>query len=168
MLTHNVNKDIKAEELRVIDEQGKNLGILKVKEAYALAEEKGLDLVLIAPQATPPVARIISFDKFRYQEEKEARKKQKKQKGKEMKHVRITPRAAKNDLVMKVKQAEKFLEAGHRLEVNLFLRGREKANKRFGLEKLNAFLEMLEVPFDVTLSPRYSGRGYTTQIVKKQ
>ena len=151
----------------MIDERGEDIGVLSKEDALALAKEKGLDLVEIAPQAKPPVARIISFDKFRYQQEKEAKKKQQKQKTKDMKHVRITPRAAKNDLEMKAQQARKFLENGHRLEINLFMRGREKANRQFGLQKLHNFLEMLETPHEITMQPRYSGRGYTAQIVKK-
>ncbi len=151
----------------MIDEQGESLGVLSKDDALARAKEKGLDLVEIAPQAKPPVARIISFDKFRYQQGKEAKKKKQQQKAKEMKHVRITPRAAKNDLEMKAQQARKFLEKGHRLEINLFMRGREKANKKFGLQKLHEFLEMLEAPHEITMEPRYSGRGYTAQIVKK-
>lgn len=115
--------------MRVIDEQGKNLGVLKREDALGLAKEKGLDLIEIAATASPPVARIMSFDKFRYLKEKEDKKQKQAQKTKELKQVRITPRAAGNDLQVKARMADKFLQDGHRVQINLFLRGREKFNK---------------------------------------
>ncbi|OGG37779.1 translation initiation factor IF-3 [Candidatus Jorgensenbacteria bacterium GWA1_54_12] len=162
-----INKNIKAAEVRVVDDEEKNLGIMPLAEALKLAEERGLDLVEIAPQAQPPVVRICSFDKLRYREEKEARKKRGQQKVKDMKHVRITPRAAKNDLEVKARKAREFLEAGHRLEVGIFLRGREKANQDFAKQKLAAFIAMLGEDCVMAVPPRYSGRGFTTQILKK-
>jgi len=151
----------------VIDEQGQNLGILKLAEAARLAQEKGLDLIEIAPTAKPPVARIISFDKFRYLKEKEEKKQRQAQKSKELKHVRITPRAAKNDLQTKAHQAEEFLKNGHKVEINLFLRGREKFNKEWSLKKLNEFLGMIKAPHQITMEPKPGGRGFVAQITKK-
>lgn len=158
------NERIRAEKLRIVDENGENLGIKSKKEAIEMAKEKGLDLIEIAPQADPPVAKIYSFDKFRYEKKKEEQKEKKKNKQKEMKRVQITPRSAKNDLEMKARRAEGFLKENHRVEVFVFLRGREKANKEFAKEKLNEFLEMIEVEYKQTMEPRYTGRGFTTQI----
>lgn len=149
----------------MIDENDNNLGVMTTEKALGLAKEKGLDLIEIVPTARPPVARILSFDKFRYRQKKEERKKQ--QKTKEMKGVRISPRAAKNDLEMKAKKAKEFLDQGHRVQVNLFLKGREKVNKEWGLQKLNDFLEMIDVPINVVMEPKYVGRGFVVQIVKK-
>lgn len=84
-----------------------------------------------------------------------------------MKHIRITPRAAKNDLMTKAKKMSKFLEKGHRVEVNLFLKGREKANKDFGLQKLDEFLEMADFPVKKIVKPKYSRRGFTVQVTKQ-
>ena len=163
---YKINEKIRAEEVRVIDESGRNIGVLPIDKALEYARERGLDLIEVASQANPPVARVMSFDKFRYKEEKEARK-SRQHKSKEMKRIRITPRAAKNDLEFKAKKARQFLESGHRLEVNIFLRGREKANKDFAKQKLQEFLEMLGTEYSVAMEPRYSGRGFATQIVKK-
>lgn len=136
-------------------------------EALRLAKEKGLDLIEIASTATPPVARIMSFDKFRYLKEKEEKKQRRAEKGKELKHVRITYRAAANDLQIRARQAEKFLEDGHKVEVMIALRGREKGNKEWGLKKLDEFLKTVAVPHQVTMPPRWGGRGFMTQIAKK-
>ena len=153
--------------MRVIDEQGKNLGVLKREDAFGLAKEKGLDLIEIAATASPPVARIMSFDKFRYLKEKEDKKQKQAQKTKELKHVRITPRAAGNDLQVKARMADKFLQDGHRVEINLFLRGREKGNKEWGFMKLREFLEMIKTPYEIVMEPKAGGRGLIAQITKK-
>lgn len=141
--------------------------MLRREDALALAKEKGLDLIEIAPTANPPVARIISYDKFRYQKEKEEKKQRHAQKAKEIKQVRITPRAADNDLQIKARHAEAFLEAGHNVEINLFMRGREKGNKEWGLQKLREFLGMIRTPHKITFEPRFAGKGFIAQIAKK-
>lgn len=141
---------------------------MSATEALAKARELGLDLVEIAPSAKPPVAKIISYDKFRYREEKEARKQRHAQKAKELKQVRITPRAASNDLGVKIKNVEKFLAEGHKVEIGIFLRGREKGNKDWALQKLKEFLAMIPVPFEKTMEPRAGGRGFITQIMGKK
>ena len=151
----------------MIDEKGQNLGIFKLGEALNLAREKNLDLIEISASANPPVAKIISFDKFRYQKEKEKRKQQQTQKTKELKQIRISPRAALNDFLIKARQAENFLKNGHQVEINLFLRGREKFNKEWSLKKLDEFLKMITFPYQITLKPKTGGRGFVTQISPK-
>lgn len=143
------------------------MGTTTVAEALEVAKKKGLDLIEIAPQAEPPVVRIYDYDKFRYQKEKEEKKKKKQQKGKRMKQLRITPRAALNDLETKAKKVAGFLKAGYRVEINIFLQGREKTNKDFALRKLEEFLDMIKEPYEKTMEPKYSGRGYSVQIIKK-
>jgi translation initiation factor IF-3 len=137
------------------------------EQALQEAKMRGLDLIEIASQATPPVAKIIGFDKFRYQQDKEEKKKRITQKTKDLKQVRITPRAGKNDLLVKVKKVEEFLSDGHKVEINLFLRGREKGNKDWGLKKLQEFLELITIPHQITLAPKPGGRGFVTQVAKK-
>lgn len=151
----------------MIDEHSENLGVLSLGDALALAKQKGLDLIEIAPAAKPPVARIVSYDKFRYQKEKEQRKQAQGQKANEMKHVRITPRAAANDLQVKAKRADKFLEEGHKVEVGIFLRGREKGNKEWALGKLEEFLKLIAVPYQRLAAPRPGGRGFVIQIAPR-
>ncbi|MFH0712426.1 MAG: translation initiation factor IF-3 [Candidatus Jorgensenbacteria bacterium] len=167
VINYRINKEISARELRVIDEKGNSLGVLKTEEALRLAEEKELDLIEVAPHAKPPVAKIISFDKFRYQKEKEEKKQRLGEKRKELKQIRVTPRAAINDLQIKARKADEFLKEGHKVELNLFLRGREKANKSWGLEKLGDFLKLIRVPYKVTMEPKWGGKGFIMQIDAK-
>ena len=166
-IQYRTNNAITAPQLRVIDAAGAYLAILERTEALRIASEQRMDLIEIAPAAKPPVARIMSFDKFRYLKEKEEKKQQRAEKSKGLKHVRITPRAALNDLHIKARQAEKFLNEGHKLEIRLFMRGREKGNKEWALKKLDEFLKMIPVPHQMTMPPRWGGRGFITQIGKK-
>lgn len=160
-----VNNQITAPELRVIDEEGKNLGVLPFAEAKALAISKGLDLVQIDAMAKPPIAKIVSFDKFRYQREKEMKKQRPKLK--ELKQVQVSGKAAKNDMLTKIRRIDKFLGDGHKVEIRLRLRGREKANKEWAKEKLQEFLKLIGVEFRVTSELKPTGFGFTMQIDKK-
>ncbi len=153
--------------MRVIDAKGQNLGVLKREDALALAKEKGFDLIEISANAKPPIAKIISFDKFRYQQGKEEKKQKTAQKAKELKQVQISPRAAENDLRIKAELAEEFLNKGHKVQINLFLRGREKGNKDWNNERMKTFLAMIKIPYQITMSSRPGGRGLVTQIAKK-
>lgn len=128
-----------------------------------LAQEKELDLVLISPNAKPPVAKITNFDKFRYEREKEL-KKQKRQKAPEMKRIQISGRTAKNDLLTKLRKLEKFMEAGHRIEIQLTLRGREKGNREWAEMKLREFMDMITVPHRIVSDIKRGGRGLLVQI----
>ena len=163
-----INQQIAAPELRVIDAEGKNLGVLKREEAIALARpEEGIDLIEISPNANPPVARLMSYDKYRYEEEKRVKKERLAQKGPDMKHVQITGRSAVNDFMVKVKQVEKFFAEGHPVEVNMRLRGREKANKAWAFGRLEDFLKLIPVEYKRLTEPRFFGHGPTIQIAKK-
>ena len=162
-----MNHDIPSPTVRVVDEQGENIGVLSKDEALQRAVALGLDLIQINALTDPPVVKIISFDKFRYQQEKEEKKQRQAQKQKELKQVRITGRAAQNDLLIRAKAADKFLEEGHKVEINLALRGREKAHKEWALQKMQEFLSMITVPYALTMAPKQGGRGYVAQITKK-
>lgn len=140
-----------------------NLGVIEREEALKLAQEKGLDLILISPKANPPVARIMEFDKFRYEKSKEL-KKQKSQKAPDTKRVQISPRTAKNDLMVQLRKLEKFLSAGHRVEIQVVLRGRENANKDWAKTKLEEFMAMIETPHKVVSEVKSGGRGMLVQI----
>ncbi|HEY4523275.1 MAG TPA: translation initiation factor IF-3 [Candidatus Paceibacterota bacterium] len=160
------NNQITSPELRVIGASGENLGIITKEEALRLAAEKGLDLIEIAPTAKPPVAKIMSFDKFRYQKEKEYKKQRLAQKTAGMKQIRVSARAAENDLRVKAKKANEFLENGSNVEVMMILRGREKGNRAWAEQKLNEFLRMLDPESKVTSPARYTGRGFVVQVQK--
>ncbi|MBI4992365.1 MAG: translation initiation factor IF-3 [Candidatus Harrisonbacteria bacterium] len=161
------NEKITALELRVIDEAGANLGILTPQEALKLAKEKGLDLIEIAPTAKPPVAKIMSYDKYRYQETKKLKKQRAQQKIQELKQVRISARAAEHDLQIKANLVNEFLEEGNVVEIQLVLRGREKAHKDWAKQKLLDFLKIIMPEHKVLLEPKYGMRGFNMQIVKK-
>lgn len=166
-INYKVNQQITAPELRVIDEAGENLGTMPREAALKLAIDKGLDLIEIAATIVPPVAKIMSFDKFRYQKEKEAKKQRAAQKTTDLKQVQITIKSAKNDLDTRIKKIEEFAADGHKIEIVLKLFGREKANKDWARFKLEEFLKMIPFEFKIMAEPKFAGRGLMVQIIKK-
>ncbi len=153
--------------MRIIDEKEGNLGIMPLEAALKLAQEKELDLIEIVPTGKPPIAKIINFDKFRYQKEKELKKQKVAQKISEMKQIQISARAAKNDLETQIRKMEKFLENGHKIQIILVLKGREKYNRQWAFQKLDEFLKMISIEYNTTMEPRFAGRGLLMQIAKK-
>ncbi len=143
------------------------MGVMPLKEALAAAIAKGLDLILIVPNASPPVAKITRFDKFRYEKEKEWKKQRQAQKALEMKQIQISVREAKNDLSTKIRKLEKFLGAGHKVEIVMTLRGREKGMKDFAKIKLEEFLKMITVDHNIAQEIKPGGRGLAVQVIKK-
>lgn len=135
--------------------------------ALKLAESRGLDLIEIAPTSQPPVAKIINFDKFRYQKEKELKKQKLTQKIGELKQIRLSARAAKNDLGIKAKKTEEFFNKGYKVEIMLRLKGREKYNRDWARYKLEEFLKMITVEYKITMEPRFGGQGLVMQMSKK-
>jgi len=152
----------------VIGEDGHNFGILSRDAALQIAEEKGLDLIEITLTANPPIARIGNYDKFRYQKEKELKKERyaKSQARDDMKQVQVGLKSARNDLLIRARQIDGFLKEGYKVEILLKLRGREKANKEWALDKLKEFLELITEDFRVMSSPKSGGTGFTVQINK--
>jgi len=136
--------------------------------ALKLAQEKNLDLIEIAPPAKPPVAKIINFDKFRYQKEKELKKQKATQKIGELKQVQISARAAQNDLEIKAKRLQELLDEGHKVEILLVLRGREKYNREWARYKLKEFFKLITQEYKVISEPKFGGKGLMMQIAKKQ
>ena len=134
--------------------------------ALNLAKERGLDLIEVSSSAKPPVARIMSFDKFRYQQEKKEKQQKGKQKGGELKQIQISIGEAKHDLERKAQKVNEFLEAGHLVEIQLVLRGREKANKDWARKKLEDFLKIITPEHKIIMTPRYLGKGFNVQVAK--
>lgn len=151
----------------MIDEQDNNVGVLALADALKIAREKGMDLVEISPLAKPPVCKIISYDKFRYQQEKKEKKQKAAQKNTGMKQIQISVREAKNDLMMKAKRADEFLTEGHQVEVVMSLRGREKGNINFAKGKLAEFLPYISVENKIISPIGPGGRGLLVIIAKK-
>ena len=137
------------------------------ERALELAKERSTDLIEIASHASPPVARLMSFDKYRYLREKEEKKERLAQKSHELKQIQITPRAAQNDLLIKIHKLEEFLNGGHPVEIRLRLRGREKGNKEWAFKKMAEFLTMIPVEYKTVTEAKFGGFGIITQIVKK-
>lgn len=154
--------------MRVIGEKGENLGILPLEKALSLARpEEGLDLIEIASSAKPPVCRLMSFDKYRYLEEKKEKKERAAQKSAELKQIQISARAAEHDLLIKIRQLEKFLEEGLQVEIKMRLRGREKFHKEWARQKLEEFLKMITIEYKLITPPKFSGLGIIAQLTKK-
>ncbi len=161
------NEKINVREVRLIDDAGANLGVVSTEEALRMAKEKGLDLVEISPMTNPPVAKIISFDKYRYQEEKKWKKQRSMQKIQEMKQVQISVREAEHDLEMKASRVNRFMDEGNKVEILLNLRGREKAHQDLAKQKLRDFMKIVNPEHKVLADIKWTGRGFNTQIVKK-
>ena len=138
-----INGQIRDKEVRVIAENGDQLGVMPVKEAMKLAQEAELDLVKIAPKAQPPVCKIIDYGKYRYELARKEKEAKKKQKTVEVKEVRISPNIDTNDLNTKVNNAKKFIAKGNKVKVTLRFRGREMAHMQQSKHILDDFAEML-------------------------
>ena len=163
-----INEQIRDKEIRLIGEDGEQLGIMPVKEALKLAKEAELDLVKIAPTAKPPVCKIIDYGKYRYEmarKEKEARKKQKTI---DIKEVRLSPNIDDNDLNTKVNAAKKFIEKGDRVKVTLRFRGREMAHMQSSKQILDVFAEKLADIAVVEKAPKLEGRSMTMFLAEKR
>lgn len=152
--------------MRVVDENNQGLGIMETKAALEAAHAKGLDLVEIAPNANPPVARIIDLGKYLYQQEKKAREQKTKQKATELKLVKITPSISEHDALIKIKKLEEFIKEGHQVEINMFLRGRERANAAFARGKFENFLKLIQIPFKIDRPIKQMPSGFSVIISK--
>jgi translation initiation factor IF-3 len=139
-----MNDAIRASELRVLTSEGEQLGIISRNEALEIANERGLDLVLMSPTAKPPVAKIMDYGKHKYEVEKKKKEARKNQKKIEVKEVKFSCKIAENDINYKVKHAREFLEKGKHVKLRVFLRGREMANPEWGIDVLNRVWPMLQ------------------------
>ena len=154
-----INEQIKAKEVRLISSEGEQLGVVSINEAREKAEEAGLDLVLIAPTAKPPVCKIIDYGKFRYELARKDKEAKKKQKTIEVKEVRLSPNIDTNDLNTKVGSARKFLEKGNKVKVTLRFRGREMARMFKSQYILDDFAEALSEVATIDKPSKAEGRS---------
>lgn len=157
-----MNQQINASELRLIDDKGKQIGVLKLSEALKEAEETGLDLVEIAPDAKPPVAKIIDYKKFKYLEEKKRKEARKKTKATELKEVRFSPFIGDHDLQTRLKRVKKFLSAGDLVKINIVFKGRQMAHTEFGPKLLEKILDLLEGTAEKEREAKFQGRRFAT------
>ncbi len=163
-----INGQIRDKEVRVIGEDGEQLGIMSVKEALALAEEAGVDLVKIAPNAKPPVCRIVDYGKFKYEQTRKEKEAKKKQRVIEVKEIRMSPNIDTNDLNTKINAARKFLSKGDRVKVTLRFRGREMAHMSSSKYILDDFAESLSDCAVVEKEPKVEGRAMTMFLTEKR
>lgn len=163
-----INEEIRDKEVRVIGEAGQQLGIMSAREALALAEEAGLDLVKIAPTAQPPVCRIVDYGKFKYEQIRKEKEAKKKQKVTEVKEIRLSPNIDTNDLNTKISAARKFLTKGDRVKVTLRFRGREMAHMNTSKHILDDFAESLADISVVEKAPKVEGRSMTMFLTEKR
>ena len=154
-----INEQIKAKEVRLISSEGEQLGVVSINEAREKAEEAGLDLVLIAPTAKPPVCKIIDYGKFRYELARKDKEAKKKQKTIEVKEVRLSPNIDTNDLNTKVGSARKFLEKGNKVKVTLRFRGREMERMLKSKYILDDFAEALSDVATIDKPSKAEGRS---------
>ena len=157
-LDHQLNEEIQDKELRVIGENGEQLGIMSAEEANAMADEQGLDLVKISPNAVPPVCKIMDYSKFCFDQKKREKEAKKNQKVVEIKEIRMSPSIDTNDFNTKVKNALKFLKDGNRVKVSVRFRGREMAHTNLGEKLLMDFAEACAELSTMEKNPKLEGR----------
>ena len=163
-----INEEIKDKELRVISADGEQLGIMSAKEALKIAEDNDLDLVKIAPQAKPPVCKIMDYSKFRYEEAKREKENRKNQKQIETKEIRLSVTIDVGDFNTKVNQAKKFLNNGHKLKVSIRLKGRMMAHSELGVDNMKRFAEAVSEEANVDKAPKLEGRQILMFLSPKQ
>ncbi len=156
-----INARIRVREVRLIDENGVQVGIITTREALDMARERDLDLVEVAPTASPPVCRLMDYGKFRYEQTKKEREARKNQKQVELKEIRMKPRTDTHDLQVKANSARRFLEDGHKVKFSVRFRGREIAHPEIGRDMLEQLSEDLREYATVDQRPALEGRAYT-------
>ena len=162
-----INEQIRDREIRLIGENGEQLGIMPTREAQAMADAAGLDLVKINPKAQPPVCKIIDYGKFRYEQTRREKEARKKQKIVEIKEVRMSPNIDSNDLNTKVAAARKFIEKGNKVKVSIRFRGREMAHTAASRPMMEDFAAQLSDIAVVEKPPRMEGRFMTMFLAEK-
>ncbi|EOA2510020.1 translation initiation factor IF-3 [Campylobacter upsaliensis] len=163
-----LNEEIRADELRCIGDDGKVYGVISADEALGIANRLGLDLVLIAPDAKPPVAKIMDYGKFRYQQEKKQKEAKKKQKVIDIKEIKLSVKIAQNDINYKVKHALEFLEQGKHVKFRVFLKGREMSNPEAGVALLEKIWQSIEDKANRDKEPLFEGRYVNMLVTPKK
>jgi translation initiation factor IF-3 len=162
-----VNAQINAPELRVVGPEGEQLGILSIAEALERAQELGLDLVEVAPNADPPVCKVMDYGKFRYQQQKRAHEAKKKQTVIQVKEVKVRPKIDEHDYQFKLKHVKRFLDGGDKAKVSVMFRGREIVHRDLGRKLLDRFVEDTKEIGEIESMPKMEGRNMTMVLTAK-
>ncbi|QEN07220.1 translation initiation factor IF-3 [Oceanispirochaeta crateris] len=164
-----INEQIRVREVRLIDNEGNQKGIVSTREALEMAKEVGADLVEVAPQSKPPVCKILDYGKYKFDLDKKNREQKKKQKLVKLKEVRMQPKIEKHDLAFKTKHVQEFLGEGNKVKVTIRFRGREMAHTELGRVVLDKLIELLEEgSFVIDSPPRQEGRFMSMMLSPKQ
>jgi translation initiation factor IF-3 len=153
-----INDRIVAEKIRLVDHEGEMRGVVSVEEGLALADEVGLDLVEVSPNADPPVCKILDYGKYKYEQQKKASEARKKQKTVDVKEVKIRPTTEEHDYNVKMRNARRFLEAGDKVKVSMRFRGREMAHQDVGMDMMKRLFGDVEDLGKLELEPKMEGR----------
>ncbi|MGC9512785.1 translation initiation factor IF-3 [Fidelibacter multiformis] len=162
-----INQEIRAPRVRLIEENGNQIGIVSIQEALREAEKRELDLVEISPDANPPVCKILDFGKYKYQQHKHEKENRKKQHVVQMKEIRFRPGTDVHDIETKAKKIRKFIEDGSKVKITVMFRGREMAHKEYGHRVLEVVSEQLSDIARMESEPSQEGRFLTTYLVAK-
>ena len=153
-----INEEIRVREVHLIEKDGTNKGTVQIADALAAAQEAGLDLVEISPNASPPIVKILDYGKYKYQEQKKAAEARKKQKVVEVKELKYRPMIDDHDYDVKMRAMERFFEEGDKVKITLRFRGREMAHQELGTQLLNRVKEDTSKMAKVEMEPRFEGR----------
>ena len=164
---HQLNEDIRDKEVRLIGEDGEQLGILSSEQALEIAEERGLDLVKISPQAVPPVCKLMNYGKFRFEQSKREKEAKKNQHTVEIKEIRMSPGIDVGDFNTKLKNAQKFLSEGNRVKVSVRFRGREMAHTEIGKDLLDQFAASCTEMANLEKNAKLEGRNMSIFLAPK-
>ncbi|MFZ5591573.1 MAG: translation initiation factor IF-3 [Bacillota bacterium] len=154
-----INEEIRVREVRVVDSDGNQLGIMPTREALRLAEERQLDLVEIAPQARPPVCKLMDFGKYKYEQNKREKEAKKKQKVINIKEIKLRPNIEDHDFQIKAKNAARFLKDGDKVKATIMFRGREIVHTQLGMQLLQRLAEELKDLCNVERQPKLEGKN---------
>ena len=160
-----INQQIRISPVRVIDQEGEQVGILPIEQALSMAEELGLDLVEVAPMARPPVCRIMDYGKFKYEEQRKAREARKKQHQIQLKEVKMRPGIEEHDFEFKTRHARRFLEEGNKVKVTMMFRGRQMAHPEIGRQVLENVMKELSDVSKVEMNPTMEARSMSMVLV---
>ncbi len=156
---HQINEQIRDRSVRVVSDDGQQLGVMSAREAMDIAEQKGLDLVKVSPNADPPVCKIMDYGKFRFEQSKKQREAKKNQKIIELKEMRLSATIDKHDLEVKAKNVNKFLQAGDKVKVSIRFKGRQMAHTEKGMSVMDEFFDMVEKNAAIEKQAKMEGRN---------
>ena len=162
-----INENLRVREVRLIDDEGNQMGIVPTQEALKLAKEKDLDLVEVSPNANPPVCKILDYGKYRFEQEKKLRDSKKNQKVLKLKEIRMQPKIGSGDLDTKAKHIQEFLNEGDKVKVTIRFRGRELAHTELGYDVLNEVLKRLTSAYNIDKPAAMDGRNMSMTISAK-